>query len=127
MIRRPPRSTLFPYPTLFRSLRKHPAIRTENAVAIAAQFSGGSYLEIGAGEGSTLLSLLDHYDRLVATDLSPVRARRMQLLFARTPKVGVLVNNVEQEALPFADSTFDTVAMIAVIEHTVEPIGVLRE
>src|SRR2546430_10222374 len=69
MIRRPPRSTLFPYPTLFRSLRKHPAIRTENAVAIAAQFSGGSYLEIGAGEGSTLLSLLDHYDRLVATDL----------------------------------------------------------
>lgn len=106
---------------------KNPIHRTENSVAIAARLSGGSYLEIGAGEGATLLSLLDHYDRLVGTDLSPVRARQMQLLFARNPKVEVFVNNVEQGGLPFPDSTFDTVAIVAVIEHTVEPIGVMRE
>src|SRR5258708_27110447 len=31
MIRRPPRSTLFPYTTLFRSVRIHPGIREEAA------------------------------------------------------------------------------------------------
>src|SRR6266436_7773039 len=31
MIRRPPRSTLFPYTTLFRSRRHHPAGRAERA------------------------------------------------------------------------------------------------
>src|SRR5689334_23785552 len=33
MIRRPPRSTLFPYTTLFRSVREMPLIRTANAKA----------------------------------------------------------------------------------------------
>src|SRR5438034_9068915 len=33
MIRRPPRSTLFPYTTLFRSLRAEPAARLDGVVA----------------------------------------------------------------------------------------------
>src|SRR5256885_9201877 len=37
MIRRPPRSTLFPYTTLFRSLRRHRAIRIEGIAGDAAQ------------------------------------------------------------------------------------------
>jgi SAM-dependent methyltransferase len=106
---------------------KNPVVRTESLVAIAARFRGGSYLEIGAGEGGALLSLLDCYERLVGTDLSPVRARQMQLLFAQNPKVEILINNVEQGGLPFPDSSFDTAAMVAVIEHMVEPIGVMRE
>jgi SAM-dependent methyltransferase len=109
------------------SILKKPVNRAENLVSIAAQFRGGSYLEIGAGGGGTLLSLLDCYDRLVGTELSPVRAVQMQSLFACIPKVEIFVNNVEQEGLPFPDCTFDTVAMIAVIEHTVEPIGVMHE
>jgi hypothetical protein len=36
-------------------LLKNPTIRTENAVAIAAQFGGGSYLEIGASLHTTIL------------------------------------------------------------------------
>src|SRR5256885_15634950 len=42
MIRRPPRSTLFPYTTLFRS----PPIRTENEIA------GDTILAFPAGHGS---------------------------------------------------------------------------
>jgi SAM-dependent methyltransferase len=106
---------------------RNPVYRTENLVAIAARLSGGSYLEIGAGNGETILSLLDYYEHLVGTELSPVRARQLQLLFAQNPKVEILVNNVEQGGLPFPDSTFDAVAIVAVIEHTVEPIGVMRE
>src|SRR5256885_10093369 len=36
MIRRPPRSTLFPYTTLFRSHRRRLAMRVHRLVAIAA-------------------------------------------------------------------------------------------
>src|SRR3712207_7667875 len=36
MIRRPPRSTLFPYTTLFRSLPHHPAMHVRQAVVPAA-------------------------------------------------------------------------------------------
>src|SRR2546429_5381769 len=40
MIRRPPRSTLFPYTTLFRSAEKEPAIKSATPAVgtIAAQF-----------------------------------------------------------------------------------------
>src|SRR5260221_5138764 len=34
MIRRPPRSTLFPYTTLFRSQRPHPVLRHARALAL---------------------------------------------------------------------------------------------
>src|SRR5256885_12956762 len=37
MIRRPPRSTLFPYTTLFRSRRKAPATRQEDGLADPGQ------------------------------------------------------------------------------------------
>src|SRR5258708_9618368 len=37
MIRRPPRSTLFPYTTLFRSHRLHGALRTRAAQAVGIQ------------------------------------------------------------------------------------------
>src|SRR3712207_7132156 len=39
MIRRPPRSTLFPYTTLFRSRREHAALETE-AARLTAQLEG---------------------------------------------------------------------------------------
>src|SRR5258705_3293549 len=41
MIRRPPRSTLFPYTTLFRSRRPHPAQLTGRALAFAQRERGG--------------------------------------------------------------------------------------
>lgn len=94
---------------------------------LAARFGGGGYLEIGAGDGSVMLALLDRYDRLVGTDLSAVRVRQMQLLFESSAKVQILQNNIEMDGLPFADQEFDTAEMVDVIEHIVDPIGALKE
>src|SRR3712207_7836824 len=42
MIRRPPRSTLFPYTTLFRSHRQHPPRRDLHRQTVLAGFRDGS-------------------------------------------------------------------------------------
>ncbi len=104
-----------------------PGDRRQVAVHLAARNAGGAYLEIGAGDGGTLLTLLDKYERLVATDLSAVRVREMQLLFQGNSRVEIVHNNLEVDGLPFADNMFDTTAMVDVIEHIVDPIGALKE
>src|SRR3712207_7775672 len=53
MIRRPPRSTLFPYTTLFRSRRQVVAARRLVAGAVAAQVRGDGP-EAGVGEDGQL-------------------------------------------------------------------------
>ena len=108
-------------------LVRRPKDRRQAAVHLAAQSNGGSYLEIGAGDGGTMLALAGRYDRLVATDLSAVRVKHLQLLFQREPKVEVLQNNLETDGLPFPAAEFDTAAMVDVIEHFVDPIGALKE
>lgn len=108
-------------------LVKRPTDRLQSAVWLASKQSRGAYLEIGAGDGSTLLALQSKYDRLVATELSAVRARELQLLFKDSPRVEVIQNNLETEGLPFTDQEFDTISLIAVIEHLFDPIGALRE
>lgn len=104
-----------------------PGDRFEMLVAIAARGARGRYLEIGAGNGATLLGLEPLYDELVATELSPVRARNLERLFAGRRKVRVVCNNVETEPLGFPDDHFDTIAMSAVVEHLLDPIRVLVE
>jgi ubiquinone/menaquinone biosynthesis C-methylase UbiE len=104
-----------------------PVNRLQMAAYYATRQAGGKYLEIGAGDGGTILALLEKYDRLVATDLSDVRVRQMQLLFRGNPRVQALHNNVEVDGLPFTDCEFETAAMVDVIEHVVDPIGVLKE
>src|SRR2546430_5993828 len=47
MIRRPPRSTLFPYTTLFRSFRSHGRIFRENDELFAEE----SWLQVMLGQG----------------------------------------------------------------------------
>ena len=116
----------------FRSVKcipivAHPRDRYEMAVYLAAAGSGGSYLEIGAGNGATLLTLENKFERLVGTDLSPIRVHHLQLLFQDHAKVQILQNNLEIDGLPYKDAEFDTVAIIAVIEHLVDPIGALKE
>jgi ubiquinone/menaquinone biosynthesis C-methylase UbiE len=104
-----------------------PRNRMQMAVYHATRQAGGKYLEVGAGDGSTILALMEKYDSLVATDLSDVRVRQMQLLFRGNPKVQSMQNNVEVDGLPFGDDEFETASMVDVIEHVVDPIGVLKE
>jgi SAM-dependent methyltransferase len=106
---------------------RYPRDRFEVAVYLGSLFGKGSYLEIGAGDGSTVLALKNKYDRLVATELSSVRVQKLQELFRDQPKVHIFQNNLEVDGLPFNDEEFDTVSMVAVIEHLIEPIGALRE
>src|SRR2546425_8801262 len=75
MIRRPPRSTLFPYPTLFRS---HPifAELVGQQIAQAAEeiFPSGEFtiVEMGAGKGLLAQHLLNAYRRD-----KPIRIQQM--------------------------------------------------
>src|SRR3712207_9033281 len=80
MIRRPPRSTLFPYTTLFRS-----SLRV---------------LEIGAGTGATTTAVLAALpaDRstYVFTDVSPVFLDRARARFGARPSVDYRLLDVER-------------------------------
>src|SRR3712207_7358433 len=57
MIRRPPRSTLFPYTTLFRSPEQLPAVRSSAEVVGAARL-GGQEVPVVVGGADTPLALL---------------------------------------------------------------------
>jgi ubiquinone/menaquinone biosynthesis C-methylase UbiE len=105
---------------------KWPRDRFQMSVALTLKKTGGRYLEIGAGCGNCALTVLDHFDELVLTELSEPRVRQLQRLFANCEKVRVLCNDIEMDAMPFPDSYFDTIVMAAVIEHLTEPIQVLR-
>lgn len=105
-----------------------PADRFQMTVSVALRNAGGKYLEIGAGSGNTLLSLADHYDELVATELSMKRAQAMNRLFEScSGKIKIVCGNIETERLDYPDGYFDTIVMNAVIEHLVDPISGLRE
>lgn len=106
---------------------KHPRDRLQMTVHLATRFADERYLEIGAGNGGTMLTLLDSYRELVGTELSTIRARELQNLFANHPQVRIVENNLEDEPLPFPSDYFDTIALTAVIEHLFDPISALRK
>lgn len=92
----------------------------------ASRGAGGRYLEIGAGSGNVLLSLVDLYDELIATELSSKRAESLEKLFSMVPNVKILHHNIEDDSLDFPNEHFDTIVMTAVIEHLIDPISVLN-
>src|SRR3712207_7039721 len=76
MIRRPPRSTLFPYTTLFRSLR---ALAFDDA--LAGWLAGGDpeRLDLAAAYG------VDRLQRMVEVAHDELRSRGLALGFRRPP------------------------------------------
>src|SRR2546430_9635633 len=76
MIRRPPRSTLFPYTTLFRSNRIVADAVHETIVGLKATAPKIRILEIGAGTGATttaILEVLQPFSGLVELDRKSTR------------------------------------------------------
>jgi SAM-dependent methyltransferase len=105
-----------------------PRDRFEAAVRAILERPGGCYLEIGAGAGDIAASVAARFDRLVLTELSAPRVQALAARFERTrSKVRILEHDIEAQPIPLADETVDVVALVAVIEHLVEPIAVLRE
>src|ERR1051326_8816772 len=76
MIRRPPRSTLFPYTTLFRSLAPRPDSETLVEAALHRlpdRPAGYRLLDLGTGSGCLLLALLSELPgaRGIGIDIAP--------------------------------------------------------
>ncbi len=108
-------------------VRSHPVDRFQMLVKIASRLGGSRYLEIGAGNGGTLLALEPCFRELVATELSPMRARDLERRFEANPKVRIIAHDIEAASLAFPDGHFDVVAISAVIEHLLDPIAALVE
>lgn len=103
-----------------------PMDRFEMTALIVAS-GEGRYLEIGAGSGNIALTVLEKYDELVLTELSNVRVNELSKLFKDQEKVKVIQHNIDNDVLDYSDCYFDTVVMVAVIEHLVDPETALKE
>jgi SAM-dependent methyltransferase len=104
-----------------------PRDRFQMLVKVASEGARGRYLEIGAGNGATVISLANLYDDIAVTELSQTRAQSLSRSLGAYSNVRVLCHDLESQPLPFPDDHFDTVAMCAVIEHLVDPISALVE
>jgi len=97
-------------------------------MAARAAFCGtGKYLEIGAGSGNIALTVLEKYDEIVLTELSNVRIQELSKLFRNDLRVKVIKHNFDNDALDCPDGYFDTIVMVAVIEHLLGPKSALIE
>src|SRR5256886_17596672 len=95
MIRRPPRSTLFPYTTLFRSQRCHWALKGSRGVVMSLAFANRQQNQLTWAGVGNVECMLFHADRakapaparaslvtrggIVGSELPPVRAQAMPL------------------------------------------------
>ena len=105
---------------------KFPSNRFEMAAKFLSKIKGGKYLEIGAGDGSLALTLINNFSHLVLIDISEKRIEELSKLFDGK-NVEILSTNLDHENLPYSDNTFDVVVMVDVIEHLIDPIGVCNE
>lgn len=106
-------------------LLHYPAYRTEAAVYWGWQCE--NLLEIGSGSGDVLLTLSDRYKHCVGVDLSSVRAQELKKLFNGKSCVRIMNDNFETMAFDYPENFFDTVLMIAVLEHMVDPFGAIQK
>lgn len=112
-------------PTDTIPFKRFPHNRFEAAVKYGGK--GKRLLEIGAGNGNVLQSLAPFYEECVGVEICRPRVKILKEIFAENPNVTILCHNLEQEQLPFGDEHFDTILMIDVIEHLIEPISTIIE
>lgn len=105
------------------SLSGWPANRKEALLYLARR--GGRLLEIGCGQGDVLAALAPHYDELVGTELSSVRAVRTQRALAHLPNCQIH-NEPLENLLETAVPPFDCIVWADVIEHVVDVIEAMR-
>lgn len=105
----------------------YPRDRFEMTALISSTSGGGRYLEIGPGSSNISLTVLEKYDDLVLTELSNVRVNELSKLFKDYAKVKIIQHNIDSDTLDYPDGYFDTVVMVAVIEHLVDPKIALKE
>lgn len=94
-----------------------------------SEVQGKRVLEIGCGSGGASLVMCQHGARVVAGDLSPLRARNAARLHRLTPLndrffVGV---QLDAERLPFPDGFFDGIVSNGVLHHTADTAQAIRE
>lgn len=105
------------------TLNGWPADRKQALLHLARP--GGRLLEIGCGQGDVLAALAPHYDEVVGTELSAVRAARTQRALAHLPNCRVLSEPLEN-LLETAVPPFDCIVWADVIEHVVDVIEAMR-
>src|SRR3712207_9031373 len=100
MIRRPPRSTLFPYTTLFRSLIRSPGAYlmepkdpTKQVFTANLMPSRGSWLELEIDKKGVVYARIDRKRKLPITTL-------LRALPAEDPTTGFVVDTSSNEKIP---------------------------
>jgi SAM-dependent methyltransferase len=87
--------------------------------------TGGRLLEIGCGRGQVLASLAPHYDEVVGTELSPVRAERARRELAHLSNCRILEGPLES-LIETSDPPYDCIIWGDVLEHIIDVIGAMQ-
>src|SRR3712207_7757498 len=102
MIRRPPRSTLFPYTTLFRSKACKPAVK-DSAVP---QYSGEGFLVPCAGQIGQALRQFRHYRGNQSEWKNNRQDRKSTRLNSSHANISYAVFCLQKTNLTFSSSSF---------------------
>lgn len=86
---------------------------------------GGRLLEIGCGQGEVLAALAPHFDEIVGTEISPIRAERARIGLAHVPNCCILDEPLERLA-ETTNPPFDCIVWADVIEHIVDVVSAMH-
>ena len=106
-------------------LKRYPQNRFEATIKWVGE--GKRLLEIGAGNGSVIKALRPQFEECIATEISEPRVTALKNYFVHDAQIKILHHDIETERIPFPNEYFDTVLLVDVIEHVINPIAVLQE
>jgi SAM-dependent methyltransferase len=86
---------------------------------------GGRLLEIGCGVGHLLATLAPHFDEVIGTELSPIRAERAHRALAHLPNCRIFNEPLESMA-EVLDPPYDCIIWADVLEHVIDVIGAMH-